>query len=72
MLDVAGNEVTDVAGLAGCRSLDELWLGRNPLTDVSPLVALPALTGVDLEGVAPSTPGVAELRARGVYVGGFA
>jgi hypothetical protein len=71
-LDIAGNRVADVSGLTGCRSLGELRLGRNPIADVSPLWALPALTGVDLEGVDPTTPGVTELRARGVYVGGFA
>jgi hypothetical protein len=71
-LDVSGNQVADVSGLAGAQRLDELWLGRNPLTDITRLTALPALTGVDLEGVDPATPGVAELRARGVFVGGFA
>jgi internalin A len=73
VLDVAGNQVADVGGLAGCTSLDELWLGRNPLSDVSALLALPALAGVDLEGLDPvTTAGVVELRAQGIYVGGFA
>ena len=72
VLDVAGNQVTDVRGLSDHPALTELWLGRNPVTDLTPLLTLPSLTGVDLEGAASTTPGVAELRARGVHVGGFA
>jgi hypothetical protein len=43
------------------------------VTDLTPLLTLPSLTGVDLQDV-PTTAiaGVAELRARGVYVGGLA
>lgn len=37
-----------------------------------PLRGLPALTGVDLEGVPATLPGVDGLRARGVYAGGLA
>jgi hypothetical protein len=72
VLRVDGNQVADVEGLRGAANLAELWIGRNPLTDLSPLLELPALTGVDLEGVPPTIPGLAELRARGVYVGGLA
>lgn len=73
VLDVARNRIDDAGLLVGATSLHELWLGLNPLRDLRPLLALPALTGVDIEGIDPSTtPGIAELRAASVYVGGTA
>ncbi|MGY1855820.1 leucine-rich repeat domain-containing protein [Modestobacter sp. SYSU DS0290] len=67
-----GNRISDLTGLAGAPDLRELWLGRNPLTDVTPLLQVPMLTGVDLQGLPSDLPGVAELQAAGIYVGGFA
>ncbi|WP_163543308.1 leucine-rich repeat domain-containing protein [Occultella kanbiaonis] len=71
-LDVSGNRITDLTAVPAFPTLTELWLGENPLTDVGPLTALPVLTGVDLTGAPPGLPGIAELRAAGVYVGGLA
>lgn len=53
-------------------SLEELWLGGNPVTDLTPLLGLASLTGIDLEGIDPHTSGVDQLRQHGVYVGGLA
>lgn len=73
MLNISRNRITDATTFAGFASLEELWVGGNLLTDVTPLAALPALTGVDLEGAEPSKlVGLDVLRARNVYVGGFA
>jgi len=56
--------------LAGFPALEELWVGRNLLTDVTSLVDLPSLTGVDLEGADPDkTIGLDQLMARSIYVG---
>ncbi|MFC4613980.1 leucine-rich repeat domain-containing protein [Cellulomonas algicola] len=71
-IDVRDNDVVDVAPLARMPALDELWIGGNPVADLRPLVDAPALLGVDVEGLPGTTPGIAELRARGVYVGGLA
>lgn len=71
-IDVRDNAVVDVAPLARMPALDELWIGGNPVADLRPLVDAPALLGVDVEGLPGTTPGIAELRARGVYVGGLA
>ncbi|WP_154794161.1 leucine-rich repeat domain-containing protein [Occultella kanbiaonis] len=71
-LDVSGNRITDLTAVPAFPTLTELWLGENPLTDVGPLTTLPVLTGVDLTGAPPGLPGIAELRAAGVYVGGLA
>jgi len=68
VLDVTRNQVGDVAALAGADLLEELWLSENPVVDVTPLLSLPALTGVDLESAAP-VRGIEELRAAGVHVG---
>jgi hypothetical protein len=38
--------------------------------DLRPLLDAPALLGVDVEGLDPLTPRLAELRVQGVYVGG--
>ena len=71
MLDIADNRITDAATVAGCAAVDELWLGGNPLTDVTALRGMPALLGVDLTGLDRSAlAGVEALRADGVYVGG--
>ncbi|KQY46706.1 hypothetical protein ASD18_04620 [Cellulomonas sp. Root137] len=72
MLDVRDNHVADVTPLAGMPALDELWVGGNPVTDLRPLLDAPALLGVDVEGLDGQTPGIEELRAQGVYVGGLA
>jgi Leucine-rich repeat (LRR) protein len=72
MLDVRANQVTDVTPVASMPALDELWVGGNPVADLRPLLDAPALLGVDIEGLDPGTPGVEELRAQGVYVGGLA
>lgn len=73
MLNISRNRVADAATFVGFTALEELWVGGNLLTDVTPLAALPALTGVDLEGAEPSELiGLDVLRARNIYVGGFA
>jgi len=73
MLNIAQNRVADARTFAGFATLEELWVGGNRLTDVTPLAALPALTGVDFEGTdSGSLVGLDVLRARKVYVGGFA
>ena len=73
MLNIAQNRVADARTFAGFATLEELWVGGNRLTDVTPLAALPALTGVDFEGTMSGTlAGLDVLRARNVYVGGFA
>ena len=72
MLDVRENAVADLAPLAGMPALDELWVGGNPVVDLRPLLDAPALLGVDVEGLDLATPGIDELRAQGVYVGGTA
>ena len=72
MLDVRDNRVADVTPLASMPALDELWVGGNPVTDLRPLLDAPALLGVDVEGLDLQTPGIEELRAQGVYVGGLA
>jgi internalin A len=73
MLNIAQNRVADAHTFAGFATLEELWVGGNRLTDVTPLAALPALTGVDFEGTdSGSLMGLDVLRARKVYVGGFA
>lgn len=72
MLDIARNQVADASTFTGFPSLTELWVGGNPITDLTPLVLLPELMGVDLEGIDSGTPGVADLEARNVYVGGRA
>ncbi|WP_421742995.1 hypothetical protein [Cellulomonas sp.] len=72
MLDVRDNQVADVAPIAAMSALDELWVGGNPVTDLRPLLDAPALLGVDVEGIDGQTPGIEELRAQGVYVGGLA
>jgi len=71
-LDAARNRISDLSTFPEFPVLDEVWLGENPLTDVDPLTSLPALTGVDLAGLPSDLPGIAELRAAGVYVGGLA
>ncbi|AEE44198.1 leucine-rich repeat domain-containing protein [Cellulomonas fimi] len=71
-LDARGNRVEDVTPLAGMAALDELWIGGNPVHDLRPLLDAPALLGVDVEGLDSSTPGIDELRAKGVYIGGLA
>ncbi|TDE92578.1 leucine-rich repeat domain-containing protein [Occultella glacieicola] len=71
-LELSGNRITDLSSVPAFPVLSELWLGENPLTDVTALTTLPALTGVDLAGAPPGLPGIAELRATGVYVGGLA
>ncbi|QGQ18327.1 hypothetical protein GC089_02445 [Cellulomonas sp. JZ18] len=72
MLNVRGNRVADAATLADLPAVDELWLGENPVTDLRPLLRMPSLLGVDVEGLDPATPGIPELRAAGVHVGGLA
>ena len=43
------------------------------MNDIRPLLAMPSLIGVDLEGTDPAAVvGIDELRARSVYVGGLA
>ena len=71
-LDVRDNQVADVTPLASMPALDELWVGGNPVVDLRPLLDAPALLGVDVEGLDLRTPGIEELRAQGVYVGGLA
>jgi len=71
-LDVRENQVADLTPLASMPALDELWVGGNPVADLRPLLDAPALLGVDVEGLDGRTPGIEELRAKGVYVGGLA
>jgi hypothetical protein len=71
-LDVRDNLVADLTPVATMPALDELWVGGNPVTDLRPLLGAPALLGVDVEGLDALTPGIEELRAQGVYVGGLA
>jgi hypothetical protein len=71
-LDVRDNHVADLTPLASMPALDELWVGGNPVVDLRPLLGAPALLGVDVEGLDGQTPGIDELRAKGVYVGGLA
>jgi Leucine-rich repeat (LRR) protein len=72
-LDLTFNQVTDAGTLAGCPAVEQLSLGANPLTDLTPLLELPSLIGVDLSETDPAgLTGIDELRARGVYVGGLA
>lgn len=52
-------------------ALEELWIGGNLLTAITPLADRPSLTGVDLEG-SDQVIGMDALRARNIYVGGFA
>ena len=71
-LDVRDNQVADLTAVASMTALDELWVGGNPVVDLRPLLDAPALLGVDIEGLDLGTPGIEELRAQGVYVGGQA
>ena len=73
MLNISQNAVSDARTFTGFPALNELWLGNNPLTDVTPLADLPSLTGVDLEGLDPTTTiGIDVLQSRNIYVGGRA
>lgn len=73
MLDISGNRIDDAAAVAACVTVDELWIGGNPLTDLRPLLQMPLLAGVDLsESDSTRLVGVEALRDSGVYVGGLA
>ena len=72
MLDIARNKINSVGSFTAFASLTELWVGENPLRDLTPLVGLKSLTGVDVAGIDPRTPGLVQLRKRGVYVGAHA
>ena len=73
MLDVRDNRVADVTPLAldarARRALDRRQPGRWTCARCS---TRPRLLGVDVEGLDLQTPGIDELRAQGVYVGGLA
>ena len=49
-LDLWGNEIADVAPLAGLTSLTELDLTHNEIVELGPLAGLTALTSLDLWG----------------------
>ena len=51
-LDVRGAGIADLAGLEEAVNLAALDLGANPVTDLGPLASLPALTTLNLDGVA--------------------
>jgi hypothetical protein len=62
LAEVFPSDVTPLAHLT--------QLSSNVLTDVTPLLDLPSLTGVDLQGADPDkTIGLDELKARNTYVG---
>lgn len=54
-------------------AVDELWTGGNPITDMSPLLSMPVLAGVDLTGLdSAQLAGIDALPEDGVCVGGLA
>ena len=52
-LDARHRGIRDLAGLETVAGLRELDLGFNPLADLGPLAALPALASLNLDGAAP-------------------
>lgn len=73
VLDVFGNRIADVRGLAGAPPLQELQLGANPVTDLTPLLAVGTLVNLGLDETDPTRPaGVDQLRAAGISVNGLA
>jgi internalin A len=73
VLDLFGNQVADVTGLAGAPLLQELQLGANPVTDLRPLLRVGTLINLGLDETdGTRLTGVAELRAAGVSVNGLA
>jgi hypothetical protein len=62
-----------VGGLADAPLLQELQLGANPLTDLTPLLGVPTLVNLGLDETDPSgLSGIEQLRAAGVSVNGLA
>jgi hypothetical protein len=49
VLDVFGNRLADVNGVAGAPLLQELQLGANPVTDLTPLLNLGSLVNLGLD-----------------------
>ena len=49
-LDLTGNQIVDVAPLAGLTGLTTLYLWTNQIVNVTPLAGLTALTTLDLSG----------------------
>ena len=61
-LEARNGEIRDLAGLEGATGLKELNLGFNPVADLRPLAALPALESLNLDGTAPDLPLLASLK----------
>jgi internalin A len=62
-----------VSGLAGAPLLQELQLGANPVTDLTPLLDLGSLVNLGLDETDPTRlTGVDQLRAAGISVNGLA
>ena len=61
-LQARNGGIRDLAGLEGAAGLKELDLGFNPVADLRPLAALPALESLNLDGTAPDLPLLASLK----------
>ena len=48
LLDLRGNQITDLSPLAGLIELRKLWLSKNPISDISPVRGLTNLTDLGL------------------------
>ncbi|MCL0038064.1 leucine-rich repeat domain-containing protein, partial [Thermodesulfovibrionales bacterium] len=49
-LSLGGNQITDIAPLAGLTGLGTLWLWNNQITDIAPLAGLTKLERLSLSG----------------------
>ena len=73
IVDVFGNQISGVDGLADAPLLQQLQLGMNPLTDLTPLLRVRTLVNLGRDETDPTRlTGVAELRGAGVHVNGLA
>jgi internalin A len=73
ILDLFGNQVADVRGLADAPLLQQLQLGADPLGDLTPLVEVRTLVNLGLDETDPTRlTGIEQLRAAGVSVDGLA
>ena len=61
-LQARNGGIRDLTGLEGATGLKELDLGFNPVADLRPLAALPALESLNLDGAAPDLPLLASLK----------
>ena len=60
-LEARNGGIRDLSGLEGAVGLRELDVGFNPLADLRPLAALPALESLHLDGAAPDLAPLASL-----------